>query len=62
MDSSPILTIHSVTQQMSTDTRELKSGLVSYSDLQRLKLDFDNRNTRKPMRSWKLNNSLLNDL
>jgi hypothetical protein len=26
-----------------------------------LKLDFNNRNSRKPTYSWKLNNSLLND-
>lgn len=32
------------------------------SDHHRLKLDFNNRNNKKPTISWKLNKSLLNDL
>jgi hypothetical protein len=35
--------------------------LCILSDQHELKLDFNDRNTRKPTGSWKLNNSLLND-
>jgi hypothetical protein len=54
MELSPKLTTYPVTKQVSTNTKKLKC-VLSYHH--RIKLDFkNNRNTRKPTNSWKLNN------
>lgn len=55
--------IYSVTKQISADARKQKEITPCIlSDSHWLKLDIDNnRNSRKPTDSWKLNNSLLSD-